>query len=208
MRYVAAAWACMLLAMALLRAALRSACQPEAKVSFMWSCCRVRLQLTISMKAISAQMVSLANIPLHGRQRVSAWPPSCLAPQDLLVCNSIACPQAACTHKYRHWLYLWQKATVPADLLHLVASLNIGQASNPLPCSHCPTYQPENKALRVLQVHLPLAFDKPDTTPISTLAPCWPISRTEGLHAASTRSQMKQRLACGRCCRVHAPVLS
>lgn len=141
MRYVAAAWACcMLLAMALLRAALRSACQPEAKVSFMWSCCRVRLQLTISMKAISAQMVSLANIPLHGRQQVSAWPPSRLAPQDLLVCNSIACPQAACTHKYRHWLHLWQKATVPADLLHLIASLNIGQASNPLPCSHCPTF--------------------------------------------------------------------
>ena len=39
----------------------------RSKRELQWSCCRVRPRLTMSMKAISAQMVSLANIPLHGR---------------------------------------------------------------------------------------------------------------------------------------------
>ena len=69
--------------------------------------------LTMSMKAISAQMVSLANIPLHGRQEVSAHPLSGVTIQMLLCCISTARPEAVCTQKYRpscvangKWLHL------------------------------------------------------------------------------------------------------
>ena len=77
--------------MAPLRVICQSVCQPEPHKS-QWSCCRVKPRLTISMKAISAHMVSLANIPLHGRQEFSAQPLSAVAIQVLFCCRSTMCP--------------------------------------------------------------------------------------------------------------------
>ena len=104
------------------------------------SCCRVRPRLTMSMKAISAQMVSLANIPLHGRPEVSEQPLSCVTIQVLPRCRSTACPHTACMHQFRPglitneiWLHLHR-----VDFACWCVALHCqhgGRASqNPLPC--------------------------------------------------------------------------